>query len=310
MAKPRTDKDAERIEPAPKKGTAQKLLYSLQQITYVLIDNKPISILVKPASMEEGIRVKGGSTPNFKRMGRFGSMMYYYLIRDHAQYIKFRTQTLNFIREEREHGHMGIEQGCNAPHDGMHLSATMLVYLFSLSTMDEELFIESNWWLSSYLKICDACYFTGYDRIAIPGFRCKTAPLSENRDIIYQHLVLDRSIEDVRTESKGWRNKYSWQRYYLPIKLAIEVKKRDRESSRVIDLTDLPMPKLLAPMKVNRSKSKLTATISVPSQMKSDKKLNISTDEIVSKIEIDNRFLMYERENGIVETKNIKEKEV
>lgn len=276
---------APRIEPPPKKGTAQNLLYDLQQIAFVLIDKRDLSILRKPASMEEGVKVKGGASENYKLMGRFGSMVYYYLIGDHDNYQKFRQQTLNFIRDERIRGHMGGEQGCNQPHDGLHLSPVLLAHLHATLINDVELLQETGWWLGAYLAICHACKHPSYPRVAIPGFRIKDEPLSEVRDLIYQHCVEDKPVQDLPLP-KG--DKVKWQRFYLAVKLAIHIK-----SINAMPAKSNVIPRLYAPMKVNRTSKGLKINLDIPNGTP-------GKGQTVDFIEIDNGRLTFGRPDGVV----------
>lgn len=268
------------IEASPKKGTAQNLLYDLYQLTSALL-NEPHT-LRKPLSMEEGVKVKGGASENYKRMGRFGSMVFYHLVEDRDNFLKFRIQTLNYLRNERENGHMGGEQGCSQPHDGMHLAATLLAHLFATQEKDTVLLEETGWWIGSYLAICQACYHPSYPRVAIPGFRIKDTPLSQCRDLIYQRCVLGILLDT----SLPSGNKIQWQRFYLPVKLAFKL-----DEMWAIPKPSSTLPKLLAPMKVDKSASSLSVSIDVP--VKTSGKA-----QTVTGIEIENGHLTYIRRTG------------
>lgn len=274
------------VEPPPVKGTAQNLLYDLQQLSfYLLNENSNTRVLRKPASMEEGVKVKGGASENYKRMGRFGSMVYYHVIGDKENYNKFRQQTLNFIRDERDRGHMGGEQGCSQPHDGMHLGATFLAHLHGTLINDIELLQETGWWIGSYLAICKECYHPSYPRWAVPGFRCKGDPFSEVRDIICYHCIKDLPLDKINLKRDSWRDKVSWQRMYLPVKLAVHLKS--------INAIPKPgtIPKLYAPMKVNKAANGLEISIDVPENTS-------GKSETVDRIEIDNGVLSYSKRDG------------
>jgi hypothetical protein len=269
-----------RVEAKPSKGTAQILLWHIQQLANVLLGEGNISSLTQPASMEEGVKVKGGASENYKRMGRFASYIYYHLIGDEANYQKFRTQTLNFIRDERKRGHIGGEQGCNQPHDGLHLSAVFLVHLFATQQNDIELLQETGWWIGAYLAICKACFHASYPRVAIPGFRCKGDPLSKNRDLIFWHCIEDKPVEFLNLPKD---DKVNWQRFYLPTKLAIHLKSIDAMPAAASTL-----PKLYAPMTVARDSKGLLASIEIPPRTK-------GKSQTVKWIEIKNGTLSYGR---------------
>lgn len=280
-----------RVEPKPAKGTAQILLYSLQQLAKALLGLTPSTPLLSLnfPSMEEGIKVKGGASENYKRMGRFASMVYHHLTGNLEGFTKFRTQTLNYIRDERTRGHMGGEQGCSQPHDGMHLAATLLAHLFAIKTNDHELIVETEWWIGSYLAICQACSHPSYPRVLIPGFRIKDDPISENRDIIYQHLALNRPLSLIQTPSSGWRDKYEWQRFYLPVYLAVELCKMARNP-----LPALSLPKLYAPMSVKRTATSLHVELNIPAGTP-------GKSQTVEWIDISGGNVQYCRADGVVE---------
>ncbi|HET6495588.1 MAG TPA: hypothetical protein VFH61_09520, partial [Thermoleophilia bacterium] len=114
-------------EPPPDKGTAQILLYRLSEIARHYMDGSPLTIKAPsdPLTMRAGLKIKGGASRNYRYMGQSGAAHYFRLTGD-PRAAEFREQVLRLYESQETEGLMWTEQGCSAPHDGMHLAAAMV----------------------------------------------------------------------------------------------------------------------------------------------------------------------------------------
>lgn len=173
-------------EPPPEKGTAQILLYRLSEIARYYIDGAPLSLSApsEPLTMREGLRIKGGASRNYKFMGRSGAW-HYFRITGHAREDEFRKQVLNLYASQEKEGLMWTEQGCSAPHDGMHLAAALVDRLGAIAAKDQAVLAATGRWLSGFFAMCELCSdSTGH--ACFPGFRILDEPTSSVRDIVYR----------------------------------------------------------------------------------------------------------------------------
>jgi hypothetical protein len=134
----------------------------------------------------------------------------------------------------------------------MHIGRALLARLASMVYGDEEVEKASREWLAGFLAMCDACADDS-GHVAWPGFRIKQAPESQVRDIVYRAAMgLKQKLPQ--------KNKIETERFFLGGRLALL-------------LTELPgglpdpapeLPKLWAPMTVQRFPGGYLATISEP----------------------------------------------
>lgn len=232
-------------------GTAQVLMDRMARLASCLLDEPgahanfpdPPSTYLR---MAEGVKTPGGATWNYKKMGRVGWCVWELLEGLPAE--ESLRQVLTYFADEENYGQMRTEQGCNAPHDGMHVGATMLARLAALKFDNAELMKATGNWIRGYLAMCAACSHDG-SRPAFPGFRVKsgTQPLSQVRDIVYATAIgakvnLPRNLET--------------DRFYIGAKLAIKLKEVGALPSVGSEL-----PTLYLPMDLKRNRNGFVASI-------------------------------------------------
>lgn len=188
-------------------------------------------------SMPEGYKAPGGASQNYKSMGRF-SRYVYELITLGPELDTYRQYTLNYFAEEQRVGQMITEQGCSAPHDGMHIARALLARLASIIYADIEVEIASREWLAGFLAMCKACS-DHRGHVCWPGFRIKKAPESQVRDIVY------RCAMGIKQQlPKG--DKINRDRFFLGGRLALLLS----ELAGGIPEPSESLPKLWAPVTV------------------------------------------------------------
>lgn len=199
-------------------------------------------------SMPEGYKAPGGASQNYKSMGRFSRYVYELIMADGGDsedLRMYRTQTLNYFKQELEVGQMITEQGCSAPHDGMHIARALLARLASIIYGDSQVEEASREWLSGFLAMCLACSYNGH--VVWPGFRIKKSPESQVRDIVYQVGVGTGTKTKPKLPKK---DKLETDRFFLGGRLIILLS----ELEGGIPEPAKELPKLWAPMKVAKVK--------------------------------------------------------
>lgn len=206
-------------------------------------------------SMPEGFKAPGGASQNYKSMGRF-SRYVYELIIDGPELDNFRRQTLNYFAEERRTGQMVTEQGCSAPHDGMHIGRALLARLASVIFGDAAVEEASREWLAGFLAMCVACSDAS-GHVAWPGFRIKKAPESQVRDIVF------RAWSGAGPQRLPKGDKIHTDRFYLGGRLALLL----AELPGGLSDPSPNLPKLWAPMTVQRFPGGYLARIEMPEKL-------------------------------------------
>jgi hypothetical protein len=237
--------------------SAQTFMQRMATLTDMFVDRAGLAELppfTEYLSMPEGYKAPGGASQNYKSMGRF-SRYVYELMTEGPELAKFRKQTLNYFELERTTGQMVTEQGCSLPHDGMHIGRALLARLASIVYGDEEMEEASREWLAGFLAMCEACS-DAKGHVVWPGFRVKKEPISQVRDIVYQ---VAKGLKPKLPQG----NKIETDRFFLGGRLALL-------------LAELPgglpdpapeLPKLWAPMTVQRFPGGYLATISQPTDL-------------------------------------------
>lgn len=226
-------------------GTAQVLMDRMHRLgCFLLGESSEIGLDAPTAylTMREGVPVPGGKSWNYKKMGRVGAWVWHALAGDPAEAADFRRQVLEFFADEERYGQMRTEQGCNAPHDGMHIGATMLARLAALKLQtgeDAEMMAATGRWLDGFFAMCAACHSAGHSYF--PGFRIKpgTRPTSEVRDYAY---LAARGMGKLPAQKRA-------DRFFVGAKLAYELRRlgalpEPKENAR--------LPRLHARMRVQR----------------------------------------------------------
>jgi hypothetical protein len=241
-------------EDSAKGKSAQTFMQRMSTITDIFVGKAGLPDLppfTEYLSMPEGYKAPGGASQNYKSMGRF-SRYVYELMTEGPELESFRQQTLRYFASELKEGQMITEQGCSLPHDGMHIGRALLARLASLVYGDEEVEKASREWLAGFLAMCEACSDDS-GHVAWPGFRVKAAPESEVRDIVYRAAAgLKQKLP------KG--DKIESERFFLGGRLALLL----AELPGGLPDPSPELPKLWAPMTVQRFPGGYLATISEP----------------------------------------------
>lgn len=256
------------MNPSTARGkSAQTFMARMAILTDILTGRAGLSDLppfTEYLSMAEGYKAPGGASQNYKSMGRFSRYVYELIANSGLDdplsssppaLLNFRSQTLNYFAEERRAGQMVTEQGCSAPHDGMHIARALLARLAAIVYGDAEVEAASREWLSGFLALCAACADSS-GHVCWPGFRVKKAPESQVRDIVFRAWT---GVGD-RRPPKG--NKIDTDRFFLGGRLALLLAELD---GGIPDPLPAPaLPKLWAPMTVKRFPGGYLATIEEP----------------------------------------------
>lgn len=250
--------------------SAQTFMERMSTLTSILTGRAGLPDLppfTEYLSMPEGYKAPGGASQNYKSMGRFSRYVYELIANgglndplssSPSTLLDFRRQTLNYFADEARTGQMITEQGCSAPHDGMHIARALLARLAAIIYGDAEVEVASREWLSGFLAMCAACSDDS-GHVCWPGFRVKKSPESQVRDIVFRAWT---GVGDRRLP-KG--DKIDTDRFFLGGRLALLLAELD---GGIPDPLPAPsLPKLWAPMTVQRFPGGYLATISEPSKL-------------------------------------------